>query len=341
MTPPVVGGSALRFWAVGALFVVSLLVLRVAAQAFLLTFAGVLFGTALQGLAGVVSRALGWRHVPSLAAALAVLLLLAAGAALWIIPSVANQLTTLADKVAQAYDAVRHGAAQSRLGTWLPGGAASIRQQLGGFLAQAAGILATTAGALGALVFVVFVALYVAGSPDVYRRGALRLVPPRHRARAGEILSSLATTLRRWLLGRLVSMTAVGGATALGLWLIGIPLPLTLGVIAGLLGFVPNFGPLASAVPAVLLAFTVGPSHVLYVAILYVCINLADGYVLTPWLQKRAVALPPALIIVNQVVMGALWGVLGLTLATPLSACLLVLTRELYVKDTLEGSDAG
>lgn len=101
-------------------------------------------------------------------------------------------------------------------------------------------------------------------------------------------------------------MLAVGLATSLGLWALGIPLPLTLGIIAGVFGFVPNLGPIVSAVPALLVALTLGPLDALYVAALYVAINLADGYALTPSLQRRAVSVPPALILLGQVVMGAL-----------------------------------
>lgn len=211
-----------------------------------------------------------------------------------------------------------------------------LRQELGGFALRAAGFLGSAVGALGGLLFVTFVALYVAGGPDAYRSGVIRLVPLPQRDRAGAVLTALATTLRRWLLGRLISMVAVGLVTTLGLWALGIPLPVTLGVIAGVFGFVPNIGPIASAVPALLVALAIGPLQGLYVAVLYVAVNLADGYGLTPLLQKRAIAVPPALILVGQVVLGALWGALGVMLATPILACIIVLVRKLYVEPIVE-----
>lgn len=332
-----VGREAFVFWGVAAFFAVLLAALRVAAQPLLLAFAGVLFGTALRGAAEWASRKFHWKVRWSLAACLALLLALSAGAAIWVIPNVADQVASLSQRLFEAYEDLRRSAATSPLGSHLVQGSGNVGQQLGKFAVQAAGVLASAAGAVGAVLFVAFVALYVAGGPEPYRHGLIRLVPPGSRERAREVLDALGSTLRRWLLGRIVSMSAVGLVTTLGLWVIGIPLPITLGLIAGLLGFVPNIGPIVSAVPAVLLAVTVGPLHVVYVLVLYVGINLADGYGLTPWIQKKAVAVPPALIITGQVIAGALWGVLGVMFATPLLACLVVLVRELYVRQ-VEGA---
>jgi predicted PurR-regulated permease PerM len=153
------------------------------------------------------------------------------------------------------------------------------------------------------------------------------------------LLDALARTLRRWMLGRIASMTVVGCVTSLGLWLIGIPLALSLGMLAGALGFIPNIGPIVSSVPALLIAAAFGLPHVGYVIALYLGVNLIDGYVLTPWIQKRSVATPAALVLVAQLVFGALWGILGLMLAVPLLACLLVIVRKLYVEDVLESSE--
>jgi predicted PurR-regulated permease PerM len=326
---------AATFWGVAALFVVALWLLRAAAQPLLLLFAGVLFGTSLRGAAEFVARNFGWRVGWSLAACFTLALLVWLGAMLWIVPSLVAESADLIEKTKEAIDRLQAASPWSFVRRLLPG-PASGGQQLRQLLGEATGALATAAGLLGSVVFVLFVSLYVAVSPAPYRQGLIRLVPPRHRERARELLDALAQTLRRWLLGRAASMLAVGIATALGTWALGIPLAPTLGVLAGVLGFVPNIGPIVSAVPAVLVAFTVSPLHALYALGLYLSINLADGYGLTPWLQRRAVSLPPALILSGQIVTAALWGVLGVILSTPLLACLVVLIRTLYVEDTLE-----
>ncbi len=327
--------SALVFWSIAALFVVAFLLVRVAAQALLLTFAGVLFGTALRGLAAWVSAKLGCRVGWGLAGCLAIFVALCVAASFWIVPRVDAQIAELVDALTLAYDRVREQFSGSALGRKILSGTVPLEQQLG-YFSRAAGIAASVVGLIGAQLFVVVVALYVAGSPAVYRRGLVRLVPPVRRQRADDVLDALATTLRRWMLGRIVSMTVVGLATTLGLWLGGIPLPVALGMLSGVLGFIPNIGALIAAIPAILLAFTVSPIHAIYVLVLYLVVNLADGYGLTPWIEKRAVATPAALVLTSQLVFGALWGVLGLALATPLVACLIVITRKLYVEDVLE-----
>jgi predicted PurR-regulated permease PerM len=136
-------------------------------------------------------------------------------------------------------------------------------------------------------------------------------------------------------MGRIILMVSNGLLTTLGLALLGIPLAFVLGVIAGLLNFVPNIGPLIGAIPAVLIGLMQDPATGLYVALLYLVLQMVDGYVLTPLVDQRAVSTPPALIITFQVFMGLVVGALGLLLATPLAAVLLVLVKMLYIEDTL------
>ena len=132
-----------------------------------------------------------------------------------------------------------------------------------------------------------------------------------------------------------MSLCLVGMLTALGLWILGVPAPLSLGFVAGVLSFIPNFGPLLSLVPAVIVALPNGPQMVLYVILLYAGIQLVESYFITPLIQHRAVRLPPALILLAQILMGVLFGFLGLLLATPLTAVLLVLIKRLYIEDVL------
>jgi predicted PurR-regulated permease PerM len=140
-----------------------------------------------------------------------------------------------------------------------------------------------------------------------------------------------------------VSMVEVGTLIAVGLWLLGVPLALTVALLTAALGFIPNIGPVVSAVPAVLLALTQGPAQALYVALLYLGVQSFDGYVVTPLVQQRTVSLPPALLLLAQVLLGVLLGGVALTLATPLAVVALVLVKKLYVEGVLEGraADAG
>jgi predicted PurR-regulated permease PerM len=126
-----------------------------------------------------------------------------------------------------------------------------------------------------------------------------------------------------------------GVLSGVALWLLGIPLAFLLGVLTGLLNFIPNIGPILAATPAVLLALTEGPTTALWVALLYVVLQNLEGFVLTPLVQQRTVALPAAVIILVQVLLGVLMGTLGVLLATPLAASVLVLVKMLYVEDAL------
>jgi predicted PurR-regulated permease PerM len=130
-------------------------------------------------------------------------------------------------------------------------------------------------------------------------------------------------------------MVLVGILSATGLALLGVPLALILGIIAGLLDFIPYLGPLMAGVPAVLIAFSDSPTQALYVVVLFGLIQLFEGYLMEPLIENKTVCLPPALTIVMQVLFGTLFGLAGVALATPMTAVLAVVVTMLYVQDVL------
>lgn len=337
--------EALGFWVVGALVLGVVVVVHAAADVLLLTFAGLVFGNALRGAAEWLSRRTQLGVRPSLVVCILLLLALGAGAVLWIAPLVAEQAGQLPRQLGAALGDLQAWLSRTQLGHTLPttepGG---LERQATGWLTHHAGFagsfLLGVGGVLGAVVYVVFVTLYFAFSPGIYRRGVLALVPPARRPRAEQLLDALTAALRRWLGAQLITMIALAIASMIGLRLLGIPLAFALGLLAGLLLFVPYLGSIASAIPALLIALTVSPIHVLYVAVLYVGVHLAEGYLLSPLLQRRAVHTPALLVLGSQLVAGALWGILGLVVATPLVAALRVVVRMLYVEDTLGTDDA-
>jgi hypothetical protein len=160
-----------------------------------------------------------------------------------------------------------------------------MRSTLASMLPRAGLFFSGLLGALGDVRIITFVAIYFAAQPYTYIDGIVTLVPKRKRARAREVLDEIGTTLSKWLFGKACSMLVVGAATALGLWLLGVPLALILGIIAGLLDFIPYLGPLMAGVPAVLMAlYTIG---------LFAAIQLAEGYLLQPLVEQKTVNLPP------------------------------------------------
>ena len=150
------------------------------------------------------------------------------------------------------------------------------------------------------------------------------------------MLNALGTTLRAWLLGQLISMFLVGFVVTTGLLLIGIPLALLLGILAGLFEFIPIVGPVAAFIPAALIALSQGSQALLWVVLLYLFLQQLEGNVIMPMVQRRAVHLPPALTITALFVGEASFGLLGMLVATPLLAVTVVAVKMLYLNEVLD-----
>lgn len=202
------------------------------------------------------------------------------------------------------------------------------------------GVFSSFVTVIGAIVVILFLALYLAAEPALYERGIIRLVPPQRRDKAMSLLSTLADSLWFWMLGRLFSMIVIGVATTAGLAVLSIPVPIALGILAAILALAPYIGAIISAVPSLLLAFTIDPQRALYVLVLYVGIHILEGYILVPLVQRKATHIPPALALTGQLIMGVIAGLLGLLLAMPLMAVLIPTIKHLYVEDVL-GDRAG
>ena len=179
---------------------------------------------------------------------------------------------------------------------------------------------------------VVFLSLYLALDPQGYREGFLRLLPPDTRPRVRSALGASGVALRQWLVGQLGAMAAVGILTATGLWLAGVPLAIPLGILSGLLDFVPVVGPFVAAIPGVLIAFSRSPELALYALLVYVGVQFFEGHVIIPLAQKWAVALPPAIGLLGLVAFGIVFGPAGVLFAMPLTVVAVVLVRRLYVE---------
>jgi predicted PurR-regulated permease PerM len=173
-------------------------------------------------------------------------------------------------------------------------------------------------------------------TPQAYLSGIVHLVPKAGRSRTEEVLDTLGQTLRSWLSGKLLSMLIVAVLTWVGLWIIGLPFAVVLGLSAGLLAFVPNFGPLIALVLGVLVAATMGWQTVLWTALVYVGVQIVESNFLTPLIQRHKLSLPMAMVLFAQLVLGVFTGALGLILATPIFAIIMILVKMLYVEDVLE-----
>jgi predicted PurR-regulated permease PerM len=321
----------------GGGFVGLALVVWAAADVLLVVFGGVLLAVLLRGLADLLRGALGLSPGWALAVVLLGLIALLGLGGWYLSSTVTAQFEELSASLESSWDQLRDWAGQYRLGRQLLH-ASPIADWVAGsgnFVGRVTGVFSTALGAAANLIVVLFVGIYLAVDPGLYRAGVLHLLPVRARDRGDAVLHTLNHTLRWWLLGRIANMTIVGVLTTLGLWALGIPLALALGVIAFVLDFVPYIGPLLSAVPACLVALSVGPHAVLYVAILYLAVQSVESYVTMPIIQQKVVEMPPALLIAFQVVLGVILGTLGIVFATPLAVVTLVLVKMLYVQTVL------
>ena len=145
--------------------------------------------------------------------------------------------------------------------------------------------------------------------------------------------------LRRWLIGQGISMSLIGGFTYVGLFFLGVPIAFVLALFAGFAGFLPYLGPIIGAIPMILVAGGQSIDLALWVLALYCCIQFLESYILTPLIQSRAVSLPPAVVILNQLVFGAVFGLIGLALATPLAAASTVPLRHMFGIDESADND--
>lgn len=200
------------------------------------------------------------------------------------------------------------------------------------------GVFSSTFEAITSLLFMLFVSIFLAAQPQVYVNGILRMVPPARRDRARQVLGRMADSLRGWLLGQLFSMTLLGTLVGMGLWLLDIPNAAVLGVFTAFMTFIPNLGPLLAFIPAILVALSQGMMKALYVSIFYIVVQNIEGNFLTPMIQRKFIHVPPVLILSIQVLLMTLIGFLGILLAMPLLACMLVLVQMLYIEDVLGDS---
>ena len=306
----------------------------------LTVFAACLVAIAVDAVATpLASRA----RIPRIVALLAVVTAILAGMVATVLlagPSLSSQMGVLAERIPNALDRVEQWAASQ---SWLaplvsaaPSPEALLEDASRGVVGQVTGLFTGTIAGLAGAMIVLIMGVYLAWTPGIYVRGLLAIVPPAHRGRCHEVLGAIALALRWWLVGRFSAMALVAVLTALGLTVIGVGPVIVLALIAGVLTFVPYLGPILALVPAVLVASTEDGRAIVSVVALYGLIQFIENNAATPLIQNRAVALPPAALIAAQLLMGVLFGLLGILLATPLAVALIVAVQMLWVQDALD-----
>lgn len=225
--------------------------------------------------------------------------------------------------------------AESQRGNPLSGLPGSLSGQLDAVGRYLFSFLSSTVAVLTGLILIIFMSIYIGSAPKVYHKGLLHLFPHRVRPRAQEVLKAIGITLRKWLMAQLVAMVVIGVVTTVTLKLLGVKAALPLGIIAGLLEFIPMVGPLLSAIPAVAMGFVDSPQQALFVALAYTGIQFFENHLLIPILMKEGVDLPPVVTLIGLGIMSVVFGFLGMLVAVPLLAAIMVAIKLLYVEDVV------
>jgi predicted PurR-regulated permease PerM len=314
-----------------------------AAPTLLLIFAGLLCAVLLDAMTDALGRVLPLGRPWRLAIVCLVLVLLIGGGLAWSGYSLMQQADDLFATLTRQLRTLR-GEVESLGLEIAPDGKpeAEARQEAQTFgrvlLPDPGGLFGHAAGALGVIgnvLLVLFLGFFLALSPSAYRDGALMLLPRDKRARVGAVMDEAGSALRSWLIGQLATMVVVTLSLWAGFVLIGMPAAFLLALQAGLVNFIPYLGPVIAAVPVALAALPQGASMLAWAMGLFVLVQLVEGYVLTPLIQRRASDLQPALTLASQMVFGALFGAVGIALATPLTAVARIFVLRLFVEDGL------
>lgn len=330
------GEFALKIF-IGVCVIASIIVIWFAREIFLLIFAGCLLAVFLRGASRLLRRLINFPESFCLFIVLLLLIGLIVGF-FWLLgPNLASKFNVLSRNLISSAQKLINELKQYDLGRKILSEASSSISSGPnlGMLSRISDLFSSTIAVLVNAFIIIFVGLYLSFEPHIYLNGLIRLVPIPQRDRAREILNAIGHTLRWWLVGRFTSMILIGLFTTIGLSILGIPLALTLGLLAGLLTFIPYLGTIISAIPALLIALTVSPHMIYYVTFLYLGVHAVEGYVISPLIQLKAISLPPALTVIAQLLLGIVSGGLGLILATPLIAMIIVLVQAIYIENIL------
>jgi predicted PurR-regulated permease PerM len=320
-----------------ALIVFLLVIVWLAGRLLLLVFAGVLLAVFLRLGASLVGRLTrlgnGW--------SLLVFIVLLVGSLVlggwFFFPRVAEQVRDLTEAVPNAVNELADRLGETAWGGWILDYVRDndAMPDDGRLVEHATTFAYGLFDAVFAFVVILFVGLYLSAAPVDYARGLLRLVPKPRRRRVAEFLFAAGYQLRWWLGGQLVAMAFVGTFIGVGLALIGVPLALALGLLAGLFEFIPTIGPPLAILPAVLLALVDDSQKAIYVLMLWGAVQIIEPYFLTPLIQRRAVHLQPVVTVTAQVFFAWTMGPLGLLVAVPLIAVIQIAVQMFYVEDVL------
>ncbi len=316
--------------AIVALLVGVILVARVAFNVLLMMLAGSLIAVYFHGFGDIIQRRTRWKRTWAMTASL-IISFLVLGGLLWFMGA------KMQVQIAQLSNTLPHTVStfKAKLGE-TPVGQKVLESVSDGssdsLMTTAQTFLGTSFGVLGYIYIILLLGVFFTASPSIYKNGILLLVPKSKKELGKHIMDRISLSLKGWLKGMMVSIVLITVLISVALTIIGIPMTMVLGLITGILELVPNFGSLLAMIPGVLLALTISTNTAIVVALVYIVSQTITANIVTPLIQKKIINLPPALTLVSQLVMGTVSGALGIILAVPLLAIIIILIDELYVK---------
>lgn len=306
-------------WLGMALLIVVVVVL---AQPIMLIIGGLVFAVILDGGARLLGRVLsigrGWR--------LAIVTLAGFGFVAWTVYYAGTTLVAQAEalRVVVTDQANRLLAVAAEYGLMPKSGVGDLSSQVMGGVGRLTTAVSTALGAVASMFMIIVIGIFIAVEPKLYDRGVAWMLPVAKRASFYELSNKVGFTLRRLMFGRVVGMAFEGVFTFLMLWVGGVPMAALLGLITGLLAFLPNIGAIVSGVLMVAVGFSAGTETGLWAIFVYFFVQNVDGYLVVPYIARRTVQLAPAVVLAAQLIFGALFGILGLLLADPIVAAVKV-----------------
>jgi predicted PurR-regulated permease PerM len=308
------------------------------AQPLLLVFGGLVFASMLDGGVRLLGRVIpigrGWRLLIVTLLVFAFIAYVIAIAGMQLTAQAATFQAVLTAQLNRALDWVESFGV-------VPGDIRieQIVQQLLGSLGRLTYAVTSVLGALTSLVMIIVIGLFIAAEPRLYERGVAWMLPLRSRDPFYRTAARVGYTLRRLMAGRLLGMAVEGVGTWILLWVGGVPMAALLGLLTGILAFLPNIGAIISGILIVMVGFSVGWETGLWALGVYAVVQIVDGYLIVPYVARRTVDLAPALVLGAQLLFGALFGILGLALADPIVAMIKAALQQKSIEES--GAAAG
>ncbi|MDB5003216.1 MAG: hypothetical protein JWQ34_1441 [Mucilaginibacter sp.] len=320
-----------------ALLVVTILIIRVAFDILLTVLAGVLIAVYFHGLGDTIQRRTKLKRKAAMAISIIGSIILLSALFWFMGTKIQQQVAELSNTLPHTLNTAKAKLSQTSIGQKVLESVSGNNSQK--LMTTVQGFFSTTFGVLGDIYIILFLGIFFTANPSLYKDGILILVPHSKKELGKHIMNRISLALKGWLKGMLFSMLLITILIGVALSIIGVPVALILALITGLLELVPNIGSLIAMIPGVLLALTMGTNIAIMVALIYIASQTIVANIVTPLIQKKMINLPPALTLISQLIMGTVSGALGIILAVPLLAILIILVDELYVKKIAHNDD--